>query len=89
MLRLNAFMELKFTSIGRLFQTLITLSQKKVQRIPVLCGLKTIPLLSHFLATPMATQQEYTFSVSLRGRKLGRSSAVNDVCLNTSHYCDQ
>jgi len=44
MLRLNAFMELKLASIGRLFQTLITLSQKKVQRIPVLCGLKTLYL---------------------------------------------
>jgi len=29
MLRLNVFMELKLTSIGRLFQTLTTLSQKK------------------------------------------------------------
>ena len=44
MLRLNVFMELKLTSIGRLFQTLITLSQEKVQRIPVLCGLKTLYL---------------------------------------------
>jgi len=42
MLRLNVFMELKLTSIGRLFQTLTTLSQKKVQRFPVLCGLKTL-----------------------------------------------
>jgi len=41
-LRLNVLMELKY--IGRLFQTLITLSQKKVQRIPVLCGLKTLYL---------------------------------------------
>ena len=40
MLCLNVFMELKLTSIGRLFQTLTTLSQKKVQRISVLCGLK-------------------------------------------------
>jgi len=37
-------MELKLASIGRLFQTLTTLSQKKVQRIPVLCGLKTLYL---------------------------------------------
>jgi len=44
MLHLNVFMELKLTSIGRLFQTLITLSQKKVQHIPVLCGLKTLYL---------------------------------------------
>jgi len=46
MLRLNVFMELKLTSIGRLFQTLTTLSQKKVQHIPVLCGLKTISMTS-------------------------------------------
>ena len=46
MLRLSVFMELKLTSMGRLFQTLTTLSQKKVQRIPVLCGLKTISMTS-------------------------------------------
>ena len=40
MLCLIVLMELKLISIGRLFQTLTNLSQKKVQRIPVLCGLK-------------------------------------------------
>ena len=41
-LRLNVLMELKLTSAGRLFQTLPTLLHNKVQRIPALCGLKTL-----------------------------------------------
>ena len=36
--------KLKLTSAGRLFQALTTLSQKKVPRIPALCGLKTLYL---------------------------------------------
>jgi len=44
MLRLNVLMELKLTSAGRLFQALTTLSQKKVLRIPALCGLKSLYL---------------------------------------------
>jgi len=36
--------KLKLTSAGRLFQALTTLSQKKVLRIPALCGLKILYL---------------------------------------------
>ena len=42
---LNVFMVLKkLTSAGKLFDALITLTQNKLLRIPVLCGLKSLYL---------------------------------------------
>ena len=66
MLRLNVLMELKLTSAGRLFQALTTLSQKKVLRIPALCGLKKFISIS----TRMGNRNECKNFVDININKL-------------------
>ena len=49
-------MELKLTSVGRLLQTLTTLSENKVQRISAICGFKTLYLCSLVWGTELSVK---------------------------------